>query len=261
MSGHPWVSDGPFGHDLEREVFCWLPSGQLCQIDSSDDAEILAHVRNHRPEMRFRLTYDGMLQSTAKDTRQEDKWAIRKQLEPQLAELWQVHPALLGYLMGYGGPLTTSMTTLDADVPIRVEQTRAQLQGFRASPSGYSYPFLPLVREGLLLTCSLDILFLRKGVPGSIRDQAGDLDNRITTLLDGLRMPKHKEEMDAAGQLEADPFHCLLEDDRLVTSMTIRTDRLLSRPDADKAEVRLIIDVVVSPTRIKMGLNSGFVAD
>jgi len=210
--------------------------------------------------MRFRLTYDGLLSSSAANTRQAEKWDIRKCLQPQLAELWEVHPALLGYRMGYGGPLTLSMDTLDADTPILVEQNKAALQGYRAMVRGYPHPFLPLVREGLLLTCSLDILFLRKDAPGSVVN-AGDLDNRITTLFDGLRMPNDPNEMAVTGHLTADPFHCLLENDKLITTLTVRTDRLLSKPGADKNEVRLVIDVVVSPTRIKMDLNSGFVAD
>ncbi len=261
IKGAAWASDSPFGHDRFREAFVRLPTGELRQLDScSEDAEVIAAALHYRPEMRFRLTYDGMLRSSSNDPRLEEKWSIRKHLQPQLAELWDTHPALQGHAMGYGGPLTIDMTTLDPDVPIRLQQNKERLQGYRATVAGHPHTFLPLVRSELLLTCSLDILFLRKDSPGSVV-QAGDLDNRLTTLFDGLRMPRDKNEMASVETLGANPFHCLLEDDKLVTSLTVRTDRLLSRPNADKNEVRLIMDVIVSPTRIKMDLNSGFVAD
>ncbi len=209
--------------------------------------------------MRFRLTYDGLLSSSAGSTRQEEKWDIRTKLQPQLAELWEVHPALQGHAMAYVRSLDASMVDL-IQRPHDLERERARL----LTPSfvrGHGHPFLPLVRSSLLLTCSLDILFLRKDAPGGVVADTGDIDNRITTLFDGLRMPRDPNEMGTAGQLAANPFHCLLEDDKLITTLTVRTDRLLSKPGADKHEVRLIIDVVVSPTVIKLELNSGFVAD
>jgi hypothetical protein len=188
----------------------------------------------------------------------DEKWDIRKKLQPQLAELWEHHPALLGHAMGHTGELRTSMTDLaQRDHDVKANRLRLLTPAY---VRGHDHPFLPLVRESLLLTCSLDILFLRKDAPGSaLRSAAGDLDNRLTTLFDGLRMPKENEMSGVS--LDASPYHCLLEDDGLVTSLTIRTDRLLSRPAAGKNEVRLIIDVVVQPTRIRMEVNSGFVAD
>src|SRR6266849_6098917 len=49
--------------------------------------------------------------------------------------------------------------------------------------------FVPLVRQSLALACSLDILFLRREEPGSLILQGGDIDNRIKTLFDALKMP------------------------------------------------------------------------
>jgi hypothetical protein len=259
-----WESDSPFANDVMRQTLLPRGHGRYVLLDSwSDDAEVVAATLNHRPQMRFRLTYDGILRSTSNNPRPNEKWDIRKQLHPQLAELWQVHPALQGYQMGYaagafGGLIADS--TVPADLPFTVDANRMRLTSYRATVGGHPQGFLPLVRSELMLTCSLDILFLRKDSPGSVVN-AGDLDNRITTLFDGLRMPRDKNEMPSAGGLDADPFYCLLEDDSLVTSLTVRTDRLLSRPDSNKHEVRLILDVVVSPTRVKIEINSGFVGD
>jgi hypothetical protein len=42
--------------------------------------------------------------------------------------------------------------------------------------------------------CSLQILFLRHDPPGSVI-HAGDLDNRVKTLIDALRMPNDAMEL------------------------------------------------------------------
>ena len=83
----------------------------------------------------------------------------------------------------------------------------------------------------------------------------GDIDNRIKVLFDGLRMPKTDSEL---GRLridpeEEDPFFCLLEDDRLVTSVSVTTDRLIvpKRQDEDIHDVILVIHVsVIDPSII-----------
>jgi hypothetical protein len=61
--------------------------------------------------------------------------------------------------------------------------------------------FIPLVRKSLALTCELDILFLRNDAPRSVvTSSGGDLDNRIKTLFDGLRLPEPND-MVGAGQM------------------------------------------------------------
>ena len=48
--------------------------------------------------------------------------------------------------------------------------------------------YQPLVRNSLALVCSLEIVFLRAGPKGKVY-QGGDLDNRIKTFIDALRVP------------------------------------------------------------------------
>ena len=103
---------------------------------------------------------------------------------------------------------------------------------------------MPLVRESLALACALDILFLRKEEPGKLILQGGDIDNRIKTLFDALRMPSTDDFNGTQGEL-VNPFYCLLENDSLINDCAIRTGRLLTRPNADVSEVRLVIDVTV----------------
>ena len=102
---------------------------------------------------------------------------------------------------------------------------------------------MPLIRDSVGLACSLDIVFMRKGAIGSLVSQDGDLDNRIKTLFDGLRMPKPNEMKNHHPGEE--PFYCLLQDDALITGFKVDTDRLLTKPGGNIHEVRLVIDVSV----------------
>jgi hypothetical protein len=43
----------------------------------------------------------------------------------------------------------------------------------------------------------------------------------------------------------ADPVHCLLEDDELITAVEVRTEQLLSPQGTEKKEVRLVVEVDV----------------
>lgn len=119
--------------------------------------------------------------------------------------------------------------------------------------------FLPLVRESFALRCGLKIKFLRKEEPGKLIQQ-GDIDNRLKTLFDALSVPQHIEQVDATDTSIADPIYCVVEDDSLITSIDIDTQKLLSHPNASKNEVRLIIEVDVRVIRAKT-YNSVFLGD
>jgi hypothetical protein len=97
-------------------------------------------------------------------------------------------------------------------------------------PALNGYRFVPLVTEKLCLRCSLDITFLRPEESGMLYE-SGDLDGRVKTVFDALRMPK-------IGELRADdipqdgetPFFVLLEDDKLISEVRINADQLLMVP-------------------------------
>jgi hypothetical protein len=154
--------------------------------------------------MEFRLTYEGPLRHGAKP---DEKHAIRKRFHRQLARLWEVHPYLRHYAMFNSPP---GMRELVA-------------QKYIDPP----YRFLPLARARNHALVALDVLFLRTGEPGQLMKSA-DLDNRIKALVDSLRMPTGPSEwgkhMPEAGE---DPFCCLLEDDKLVSALSVTTDTLL----------------------------------
>ena len=128
----------------------------------------------------------------------------------------------------------------------------------KALADGYvrcGYQFVPLVTQQLSLLCSLNILFLRPDVPGNTL-QSGDLDNRIKTLLDALRLPTNADELGGYSKPgdDEDPFFCLLEDDCLVSQLAIETDILLepTGKDFDKNDARLIITVKIRPYSVHM---------
>jgi hypothetical protein len=87
-------------------------------------------------------------------------------------------------------------------------------------------------------------VMLRREPPGRVLSQGGDIDNQLKTLLDALSMPRHVESL-PKGTIPSDderPFFCLMEDDCLVSSLSVRTEQLLE-PLADKGEVDAMIAV------------------
>jgi hypothetical protein len=105
------------------------------------------------------------------------------------------------------------------------------------------------------LGCSLDILFLRYDQPGQTLIQSGDIDNRIKTIFDALRIPKPGEYC-GEPQAEENPFFCLLEDDSLINHLSVTTDLLLD-PDKNVNDVHLILTVKLWPISVTYG-NVGF---
>jgi hypothetical protein len=180
-------------------------------------------------QMEFRLTYEGRLPAASQnDTRATDKHRIRREISKQLAELWKTHPRLR----------RDSLPPDDSDTALGV------IRGIETFDR-CGCRFLPLITNDEGIGCGLDILFLRRDQPGSLIQSGGDIDNRIKVLLDALRMPSHQGEISGPADEQPNPFHCLLEDDRLITEFKVTTDRLLT-PCADNEnlnDVRLVIHV------------------
>jgi hypothetical protein len=90
---------------------------------------------------------------------------------------------------------------------------------------------------------------LRHEEPLTFMKQGGDLDGRLKTLFDGLRMPQDASQQ--AGTLPtADPLYVLLEDDILISDLSIKTGRLLGERIKKKHAVRLTIDVTIKVLRL-----------
>lgn len=171
--------------------------------------------------MQFRLVYRGRLKGgNSKDVPHIQE--IRRNFHSQLKVLWQQPP-----LSGNASMLKREQSLGDTCV---LESVGA-------------FTFAPLVTTNLRLHAELDILFLRPAPPGEVVRHGGDLDNRIKTLIDCLRIPVEKEiPRGDAPREDEDPFFCLLQDDKLVSAFSVTSDRLL-RPDAHEQDVEIVITV------------------
>jgi hypothetical protein len=201
------------------------------------------------PLLEFRLVYQGLLRSNGDSL---EKQSIRRYLHRQLYNVWRTkHP-----LKGREKTVTVG------------DQYRRW--GIDDLANKYAIPgkrLLPIVSEELALTCELDILMLRRDLGALLT--SGDLDNRIKTLLDALRLPKPGENMDG----DEDPLYCLLEDDKLVSELRVIGDHLFAEPEqviehpkvtptgvytANPSHVCAIIHVKIHRTRSTFG-NFDFV--
>lgn len=177
--------------------------------------------------MEFHLTYQGrLLASTSGKRRTSHKHEIRQAFHPQLRRLWKTHPALNN--RGYTQPKTEDQLAQ----PFKVGE----------------YVFVPLVFKSLKVGCKLDILFLR---PKGPLINSGDIDNRLKTLFDALKIPGSSEELGQSNKPRSDelPFYCLLEDDSLIDEISVRTGLLLEPVDnpSEMNSVRLLITVTTKP--------------
>jgi hypothetical protein len=216
--------------------------------------------------MEFRLTYEGPLPSANKGKRAELKHTLRKHFHRQMRELWKQHPDLKAQAEATFVVQTTPPNMIS--VPGAGVRQIIQLPNDPHAKSWIEHiadnhqvcggGFVPLVRKDGGFTCSLNILFLRRHDPGNFIVRGGDIDNRLKVVFDGLKMPRGKEEL---GDLPIDandeiPFFCLLEDDDLITSVTVTTDRLLApkQTHEGKHHAVLVIHVtVVNPSAIFAG--------
>lgn len=206
--------------------------------------------------MDFRLIYEGDLKASGNaKTKVPNKNRIRRKLHDQLVEVWNHHPTLSWmknqqtHWPDKSNRAIGQMVYSSLKRPMPEEgETPAEALGRKYERGGIL--FVPLVSEVFNLVCSLNILFLRRGRPGTLFDQSGDIDGRIKTLLDALRIPTDSNEMRGSPDATS-PLFCLLEDDKLVTELTVVTDRLLKPWDGEgkdwreEQDVHLVIHVKV----------------
>ncbi len=216
------------------------------------------------PLVKFTLHYDGPLPSSGNKPKNDAKWAIRRHLHPQLVDLWASHPALRAIHDNGYFPITGAVVMqrhhahpgpVESPFVQRVTGNPVQILDLNAEIEKHGQKFHPLVRENYALHCGLKIVFQRKEPPGSVY-QGGDLDGRIKTLLDALTMPQHLEQViiDA----DAPPvIHCLMEDDSMVSELSVVSERLLTDADHPKDYVRLNIEVDVR-VRLSTVYNQSF---
>ncbi|MDR1696804.1 MAG: hypothetical protein LBR41_01115 [Rickettsiales bacterium] len=176
--------------------------------------------------MKFKLLYFGELRVNPKK-RAQHVADVRMQFHPQLKKLVEDQPwtNLKSYMM----PGATK-----APVSTR------HIGGI---------DFNPIITPNLKLTAELDIQMLHPEVVGVAR---ADIDNRIKTLFDALRCPQNEHEIGENMPKNIGPIYTLLDDDKLVTRLSVNTSHFLN-PDmfgtapknSEEERVFLMIDVNV----------------
>lgn len=173
--------------------------------------------------MRFVLRYRGRLHSNG-STR--DKAELRRALSPQLEVLWK-----LGALKEHNELLAPSPSG----------------EHYSAVRSRDGATYVPLVSAQLKGLADLDILLLRPGTPGGLITQGGDIDNRLKTLFDALSMPQNDNQV-LPEDRDLPRVYCVVENDALISSVSVRTEQLLDPGVSDK-DVELIMTVTTRVTR------------
>jgi hypothetical protein len=178
--------------------------------------------------MEFTLFYQGELKSNGDP---KHKQQVREALHPQLKRLWELDPL--------AGSRNYVSYPPDASAEITLIET---VNGI---------VFAPLISSKLALTAQITITMLRPERPGQIIAQSGDIDNRLKTLFDALSVPPHPEQVPRGYEPDPTevPLFCLLQDDRLISSVAVHTERLLTHDDAHKSHVVLLIHVKTRVTR------------
>jgi hypothetical protein len=199
-----------------------------------------------KTRMKLSLQYSGPLTSSSRH-RNAVKQRIRTVFSPQLLGFCSVQeerrPRDLYFLSLPPGRTNLREGTLKGNRI--VFQGAVGMQDRHCFVRLGKYTVIPLVTRPSNLLVSLHIHLYRREEPGGVIVTGGDLDNRLKTLFDALRMPHTSDEIpdDDPG---ADPrLFCLLEDDSLITEVTVETHRLFE-PAANEerdTDVRLSVHI------------------
>lgn len=188
--------------------------------------------------MDFVLLYRGPLASNGST---KEKHEIRSAINPQLETLCSQQEEFKEALSDNLPEGILKGRQIEVARPLKSVFFVVQLGGFH---------FVPLINRPHRLACSIDVIFLRREEPGAIV-HGGDLDNRLKTLFDSLRMPNDESELTGVtSHYSNEKIYCLLEDDSLITRVSVSTHRLLEPlpPNGSETDIELLMHVVVKST-------------
>jgi len=198
--------------------------------------------------VQFHLLYTGQLHSSGGVA---EKLAIRRTFHGQLQRLWLTNPNLRRIAEQRGRiDYAHEINENHIPDPPALSTEDAIRRGFSVTGKNWNrhgFNYAPLVTSEFCLRCKLDILFLRVEEKDYVL-QGGDIDGRLKTLFDGLRMAREANELPrgAVQSQDEDPLFCLLENDDLVSEVSVVTGQLLALPDSkqiSKSDVYLQIAV------------------
>ncbi|MBP3615549.1 MAG: hypothetical protein IJ473_00375 [Alphaproteobacteria bacterium] len=172
--------------------------------------------------MKFKLVYVGEVKINPKK-RSQHLQDIRDILSPQLKRLSEISP-------------------------YNEIKSRLEKKGKAIKTVG-GVKFFPLITPDLNLLAELDIQILH---PELLETPRADIDNRMKTLLDALKRPQSSHEI-SEHMNKKDVCYTLLDDDHLVTKMTINTSHLLYKDAVQKRnhdyELLIIITVNIKASK------------
>jgi hypothetical protein len=174
--------------------------------------------------MKFKLVYFGEIKINPKK-RSQHLHDIRMAIHPQLKRLTEISP----------------YDTIK-------EKLLARHRGVREVAGA---KFFPIITPELELLAELDVQILH---PELLETPHADIDNRMKTLLDALKRPQSVHEV-PENMSRKEMIYTLLDDDHLVTKMTINTSHLLYRENAgrskknDDYELMVIISVNIRASK------------
>ena len=151
--------------------------------------------------MKFKLLYFGDILINPKKRAQHIA-GIRMQFHPQLKKLVEHSP---------WNNLTQYMVPNPTKSPI----TTRHVGGI---------DWNPIITPNLKLIAELDIQMLHPEIVGVPRS---DIDNRVKTIMDGLRCPQNEHEIGSNTPNNIGPIYTLLDDDHLITKLSVNTSHLL----------------------------------
>ncbi|MDR1207556.1 MAG: hypothetical protein LBK26_04045 [Rickettsiales bacterium] len=152
--------------------------------------------------MKFKLLYFGELRVNPKK-RAQHITDIRMKFHPQLKKLVEHSP---------WNNLQKYMMPAPSKSPVNTRHVGG-------------IDFNPIITPALKLLCELDVQLLHPEVVGIAR---ADIDNRMKTLLDALRCPQNEHEIGENQPKGIGPVYTLLDDDHLVTRLSVNTSHFLA---------------------------------
>jgi hypothetical protein len=106
-----------------------------------------------------------------------------------------------------------------------------------------SFGFFPIAVQERDEIAELNITVLRPELAGDIV-HGGDIDNRLKTFFDCLTIPKANQiPKGDSPKVDEMPFYCLLQDDKLITNISVSVHQLLK--PCSKGFVCLLVHVQI----------------
>ena len=211
----------------------WRNNGELSKAAAAFRAAVVwESIRD--PKMRFSLKYEGRLKASRDGG--ESRVAEKNRLR------WHFHNQL-AVLMERG-----DFSRLPEYQKFQPDPNKPTFINFNALPDFQDFNgvvFEPLIHRNYRVACALRIRIDRNERPGAIFQRDGDLDNRMKTLFDALRMPRSENEaLPDADRPNEKHCICLFEDDSMITSFAVETHASLEA--IPKGHIKLNIDVEIS---------------